>query len=497
MQNCVCTKSAPASALARRALGSQPAADRSACRPRRARCRSSRRSRSPTAACAAAHAVGDREQRLCCRGRTPVWPRAGRRPSDRRRRASGCCGCRAPRRRGCRPAARADCGRGRSSGRSARCRPEPGSATRRGWRDAPWRPAPSVTFMAVARPLSGSAPAQELGRIGGHRRRNLGGDDEMRRRAASPGGGSPDLIIGIRLLARAARHHRLHRTPARRGSRASRWSACGCSTRSCCAPPCRRSRAADGKHGPRRASGSASASCIALEGELFLVVHLMIAGRLHWMAPARSRRADRAGAASSSTSGTLSLTEAGTQAARVAASRRRAQRRSPRSIPAASTCSTCDLATFAARLVAREPHAQARADRSAPVQRHRQRLLRRDPAPRRAVADRADHERSTDDEVARLFDGDARDAARMDRAAARARPATASREGHRLPPGDGGARPLRQALPGVRRAGAAHRLRRERDQLLRALPDRRTLLADRALSRLLKESWPRSIDELG
>src|SRR6185295_13540902 len=46
-------------------------------------------------------------------------------------------------------------------------------------------------------------------------------------------------------------------------------------------------------------------------------------------------------------------------------------------------------------------------------------------------------------------------------------------EGHRVPRGDGRARPLREAVPQVRGKGAAHRLRRERDQLLPGLPDRR------------------------
>ena len=49
-----------------------------------------------------------------------------------------------------------------------------------------------------------------------------------------------------------------------------------------------------------------------------------------------------------------------------------------------------DLPAFAERLLAREPHAEARPDRSAHLQRHRQRLLRRDPARRAAVADEAD-----------------------------------------------------------------------------------------------------------
>src|SRR5262249_19779903 len=43
----------------------------------------------------------------------------------------------------------------------------------------------------------------------------------------------------------------------------------------------------------------------------------------------------------------------------------------------------------------------------------------------------------------------------------------------RVPQGDGGARQVQAAVPGVRRAGPAHRVRRQRDELLRALPDRR------------------------
>src|SRR5207237_3620878 len=45
------------------------------------------------------------------------------------------------------------------------------------------------------------------------------------------------------------------------------------------------------------------------------------------------------------------------------------------------------------------------------------------------------------------------------------------RERDRVPAGDGGARSLPQALPCLRRAGAAHSLRRERGELLPPLPD--------------------------
>ena len=47
-------------------------------------------------------------------------------------------------------------------------------------------------------------------------------------------------------------------------------------------------------------------------------------------------------------------------------------------------------------------------------------------------------------------------------------------------------------MPGVWFGRAANRLRVERSQLLRYLPDRRPLLADRSLSRLLRDDWPRT-----
>ena len=72
-----------------------------------------------------------------------------------------------------------------------------------------------------------------------------------------------------------------------------------------------------------------------------------------------------------------------------------------------------------------------------------------------------------------------------------------SREGDGVPRRDGGARPLQAAVPGLRRAGAAHRLRRRTSATTaRRCQTGGRLLADRSLSRLLKDDWPRSIDEL-
>ena len=52
---------------------------------------------------------------------------------------------------------------------------------------------------------------------------------------------------------------------------------------------------------------------IGLEGEVFLVLHLMIAGRLHWKARGAALAGKIASAAFDFTTGTLTLTEAGTK----------------------------------------------------------------------------------------------------------------------------------------------------------------------------------------
>ena len=121
---------------------------------------------------------------------------------------------------------------------------------------------------------------------------------------------------------------------------------------------------------------------------------------------------------------------------------------------------------------AREPYGQALADGPAPVLRHRQRLFRRDPAPREDVSREADAE----------------NVRRGDRPAVRGRAGSPRRVGgpplgrslprvprarDGLPRRDGGPRPLRETVSGLRLAGAAHRLCRERVELLRDLPDRR------------------------
>jgi formamidopyrimidine-DNA glycosylase len=124
---------------------------------------------------------------------------------------------------------------------------------------------------------------------------------------------------------------------------------------------------------------------IGLEGDLWLVLHLMIAGRLHWREHDAKLPGKNAPAAFDFSNGTLVLTEAGSQKraslhvvageqclqALDARRHRCVRRRSPLVLPCAHLS---------------QSHAQARPHRSAPVQRHWQRILRRDSAPRTPVS---------------------------------------------------------------------------------------------------------------
>ena len=271
----------------------------------------------------------------------------------------------------------------------------------------------------------------------------------------------PDVAVYIDALERA------HRRPPARARYASR-------ARSCCAPPCRRSGTRSGarSHGverlgkrivigarrravPRVASDDRRAAALAGARAKPPARNRPRVASLSTPARWRSPRPARSGAR-------RSMWSQATRGAGGARSR------------AASTCSARRRRGVRRAAARGEPHAQARADRSAPVQRHRQRLLRRDPAPRPAFAGDADPRSldATDDrrgcfEATRAMLREWIE--RLRREAGERLPG----EGDGVPPGHGRARPLRQAVPGLRRAGAAHRLRRQRDELLRALPDRR------------------------
>ena len=222
--------------------------------------------------------------------------------------------------------------------------------------------------------------------------------------------------------ARAARRHRLHRSARRAHRRRAASSACGSRARSCCARSTRRSptlagRAVRGRPAPGQADRDRARrralprhppddrGAAALEGR----------GREAARARSGSRRFDFS-------TGTLILTEAGTK--------RRASLHLVRGAaalaahdPGGLEVLDADLAAFRARAHAREPHAQARAHRPAHPERHRQRLLRRDPAPRAAVAGAHDAPARRRGDRAALR-GDAAPRSPMDRAAARARRAS-------------------------------------------------------------------------
>ena len=124
---------------------------------------------------------------------------------------------------------------------------------------------------------------------------------------------------------------------------------------------------------------------IGVEGGLWLVLHLMIAGRLHWKTTAPKLGGRNILAAFEFDNGWLWLTEAGTQrraALRVVDGEAGLQSLSAGGIEPLDA----SLAAFSAALRVRESHAEARADRPAHLQRHRQRLFRRDPASRATLA---------------------------------------------------------------------------------------------------------------
>ncbi|MBI3268087.1 MAG: formamidopyrimidine-DNA glycosylase [Planctomycetes bacterium] len=233
---------------------------------------------------------------------------------------------------------------------------------------------------------------------------------------------------------------------------------------------------------------------LVLETELFLVLHLMIAGRLHW----RERGARPPGriglAAFDFASGTLVLTEAG--------SKRRASLHLVRSEdglraldPGGLEVLDAELPAFC-RAITREPHTLKRALTDPHVLSgignaysdeilHRARL-----SPLRPVA------RLTDEEVARLFDacrrtlGEWTDRLRQECGDGFPEGVTAFREGMAVH--GRYKRPCPVCGAPVQRIVYADN---ETNYCARCQTGGK-LLSDRSLARLLKADWPRTIDEL-
>jgi formamidopyrimidine-DNA glycosylase len=222
--------------------------------------------------------------------------------------------------------------------------------------------------------------------------------------------------------------------------------------------------------------------------------HLMIAGRLHWKPPSKKppRKTDLA--AFEFPTGTLTLTEAGTK--------RRASLHLVRGESGLSEFARGGLEVL-----------DATVDQFAERLRVESHTVKRSLTDPRlfsgvgnAYSDEILHRarlspvkltrRLTDDEIATLFEAHALHVDRVDRSATRRGGRRISREGHCLSPGDGRARQVRTAVSRVRTP--VQRIRyadNETNYCARCQTDGK-LLADRALSRLLKEDWPRSIDEV-
>ena len=233
---------------------------------------------------------------------------------------------------------------------------------------------------------------------------------------------------------------------------------------------------------------------LALEGERFLVLHLMVAGRLHWKKKPGKVGGRGAVAAFDFADGSLVLSEASTK-----------KRASLHFVAGRAALADFDrggievldasLDSVPRGADAREPHAEARADRPAALLGHRQRLLRRDPAPREALARQA-HAAAVGGGDRPAPRGDAGRSVGVDRAARSRGGGGLSGEGDRVPGGDGRPRPYGKPCPvcgtKVQRIVYA-------ENEANYCPTCQTggkLLADRALSQLLRGDWPKTLEEL-
>jgi formamidopyrimidine-DNA glycosylase len=210
---------------------------------------------------------------------------------------------------------------------------------------------------------------------------------------------------------------------------------------------------------------------IGLEGDLWLVLHLMIAGRLHWRPPGAKLSGRSTLAAFDFDDGSLVLTEAGTKrraSLHVAEGRGGLEALDPGGIDVLSS----SFETFKAALV-EENRTLKRALTDPRVlsgigNAYSDEILHAaQPLPAHP------HSKAQGGRVGAAVRGHARYVAAMDRPVGRRDRERLSRKSYRLSRRDGRARPLWQAVSALPRSGAAHPLRRQRDELLCALPDRR------------------------
>ena len=217
------------------------------------------------------------------------------------------------------------------------------------------------------------------------------------------------------------------------------------------------------------------------EEDLFCAVHLAVAGRFHWTAGSGSGKPVRlsprgnlavwsfeadAGDSGQPAAGRTKPEEArvhpGRTGRRGASGARPRRAGDPRVHPGG----------VRSPAFGPDQHHQAGAHRAGPFRRDRECLFRRDPPSRPALplqTRRKPHDRGSRPSPRRR--GVRAD--RVGRAAPGGLWQRLSHRRYRLPRGDGGPRPLREALSGMRIAGAAGAPRGERVQLLRGLPDGR------------------------
>ncbi len=234
---------------------------------------------------------------------------------------------------------------------------------------------------------------------------------------------------------------------------------------------------------------------IGLDGELWLVLHLMIAGRLHWAAPDAALPKKRALAGFDFPVGTLILTEAGTKR-RASLHLVRGGHALAAHDPGGLEVLAADLAAFGAALIAGGSHTLKRALTDP----------RRFSGIGNAYSDEILHRarlspvaltrKLSEDETARLFEA-VRDT--LDDWAERLREeartdfpekVTAFRAGMAVHGRYG--KPCPDCGTAVQRIRYASN---ETNYCPRCQTGGR-ILADRALSRLLKKDWPRTVEEL-
>jgi len=234
--------------------------------------------------------------------------------------------------------------------------------------------------------------------------------------------------------------------------------------------------------------------CIGLDDDLCLVIHLMIAGRLHWRAPRAKLSKPRGLAAFDFSNGTLLLTEAGSQ--KRASLHMAAGEEGLRALdPGGLEVFEADLESFAARLTGAN-HTLKRALSDPHLFSGIGNAYSDEILFAAQLSPLALTQKLSVEEIERLL---AATRATLNSWVARLRDEsgdgfpekiTAFREGMAVHGR------YKTGLPPLRLENSAHPLRRQRDHYCPKCQTGGRLLADRALSRLLREDWPRTPEEL-